>query len=53
MKIEIDVPLKTVLIVGWRETCTRQKIPKRCSTWNKVVGVALRSTSQQSTRQYG
>ena len=28
LKVGIDIPLKTVKIVGWRETCTRQGVSK-------------------------
>ena len=27
LNVRIDIPLKTVQIVGWRETCTRQGVP--------------------------
>ena len=44
LKVGIDIPLPTVQIVGWRETCTKQGVLKICSTRNKTVVVTLCST---------
>ena len=46
LKAGTDIPLKTVQILGRRETCTRQGVPKRCSCV-KAVGMALWSSSQK------
>ena len=40
--------METGEIVGWRETCTMQGIPSRCSTWEKAVSIAFCSTSRYS-----
>ena len=38
---------KQSIFVGWRETSARQGVLKRCSEWNKAIGVAFCSTSLQ------
>ena len=44
LTVRIDIPLKTVQIVGWKETSTSQGVSKRCSLWNKAVGMTPCST---------
>ena len=46
LKVGIYIPLKAVYIVGWRETCTRQGVPKRCSWRNKAAGMTRLSRSR-------